>query len=63
MKTLELHEMENVEGGDWGCGLALAGLAVSFAGLATLTAASGGLAIGIAVVGFNVASASAVNAC
>ena len=67
MKTLELKQMENLIGGrevdPFDCGLAIAGLVVGFAGLAMLTAASGGLATGVAVVGFQIASVSAARAC
>jgi hypothetical protein len=54
-------EMENImgEGYFWsGCGGATVGLVFGFAGLATLTAASGGLATGIAVGGWLAASSA-----
>jgi hypothetical protein len=61
MKTLNLEQMGNIKAGGlkWlNCGLASLGLAAAFVGLATLTVASGGLAIGAAVVGFSVAPAA-----
>lgn len=61
MKKLNLEQMENIKAGGlkWlNCGFATIGLGVAFIGLATLTVASGGLAIGAAVVGFSVAPAT-----
>lgn len=63
MKQLEIRQMESLQGGDLGCAVAVVGLVAGFIGLATLTAASGGLAVGAAVVGFNAASAGTALAC
>ena len=45
------------------CGLAVVGFGIAFASLATLTAASGGLTIGLTVVGYQVAAVGLVRAC
>tara|TARA_B110000503_G_scaffold137127_1_gene220782 strand:- start:1788 stop:1979 length:192 start_codon:yes stop_codon:yes gene_type:complete len=63
MKTLELNQMEELQGGDMACGLAVVGMAAAVIGLVTLTAATGGWAVFGAVLGFNAASAGVVSAC
>ena len=64
MKKMELNQMENLEGGLFGsCASASVGLGIAFLGLATLTAASGGLATGVAVGGFIWASGEWGAAC
>jgi len=63
MKTLELNKMEELQGGDMACGLAVVGMATSVIGLITLTAATGGWGIFAAVIGFNASSAGVISAC
>ena len=42
MKTLNLQQMENVEGGDLGCAIAVAGTVLAFAGMFALGPVTGG---------------------
>lgn len=64
MKTLELHEMENINGGlsagDIGCGIALVGAGIAFASLVTAT---GGTALILAAAGWSIAPAGAALSC
>ena len=61
MKKLSIEQMEATNGGSLRkiveCAGASLGLASATVGLLTLTVASGGLAIGAAVVGFSIAPA------
>jgi len=49
MKTLELNQMENVNGGDLGCTMSAISLAATFAGAFLVT---GPIGAGIFAVGF-----------
>lgn len=65
MKTLNLNEMETIQGGDVGCALAVAGTALAFAGLfalgpvtggaswVALASTAGGLIVGSAGMGYS----------
>lgn len=57
MKELSLERMEGIEGGDIGCAFATVGLIAAYAGLFTLTVATGGVALIAAVAGAVVAPA------
>lgn len=67
MKEMSLEQMEILEAGDAvkgiSCGIAIATTAAAFVGLVTLTASSGGLAIGAAVVGWSLAPSATALAC
>jgi len=67
MKTLELNQMETTTGGDWfsenACAISIVGAGAALIGLASLTAASGGLAIAGAFVGWDVAIISVGSNC
>jgi len=51
MKKLQLYQMENVEGGKKGCGLAILGLATSIAGGLISVATLNPFGIGISIAG------------
>lgn len=61
MKTLELNQMEVVEGGSkWGCALAIAGTIGCTAGAAFVT---GGASLIVFLVCKGIATASVIEAC
>ncbi len=66
MKNLDLIEMENIEGGNWGCALSIAGTVLAFAGLFALGPITGGaswLALASTAGGFIVGSAGIGASC
>ena len=66
MKTLSLQQMENVEGGDLGCALAITGTVLAFAGLFALGPLTGGaswVALASTAGGFIVGSAGMGYSC
>lgn len=66
MKTLNLQQMENVEGGGVGCALSVAGTVLTFAGMFALGPITGGLswvALATTAGGFIVGSASIGYSC
>ena len=58
MKTLDLQQMESIDGGS--CGTSIASLSLSYAGAFLIT---GPLGAGLFVVAFAFASYNAVSAC
>ena len=66
MKTLDLREMENIQGGDLGCVLSVAGTVIAFAGMFALGPVTGGaswLALASTTASFIVGSASMGYSC
>ena len=66
MKTLNLNEMETIQGGGVGCALAVAGTVVTFAGLFALGPVTGGaswVALASATAGFIIGSAGMGYSC
>ena len=54
MKTLDLREMENIQGGDFGCALSVGLFVTSYVGLFALGPVTGGaswIALGTSVIG------------
>jgi hypothetical protein len=66
MKTLELSEMESVQGGDFGCAFSVGLFAVSYIGLFALGPVTGGaswIALGAGVIGIMGGGASIGYSC
>ncbi|MBW6484212.1 MAG: hypothetical protein K0B10_14270 [Vicingaceae bacterium] len=60
MKNLSLNEMENIEGGSWGCAWSSIGLGAAVVGLAFVT---GGASLVVGLVGYAAGVGGVVTSC